>query len=90
MKTVQKILSEAKINGIGVELYTSNGYEFADALHTDTCEYVGDEADLLRIEEDRILDWGVISPEDYNHTINANCGCIQEEPVVVVVVREVA
>jgi len=70
-----------------IEIYKGkfNDITSTDLLHTDNCEWA--DVSLEEIEEDDLLDYGVISAEDYNRTIYANCGEEQEEPIIAIIIK---
>jgi hypothetical protein len=58
-------------------------------LHTDNCTYhdipYGIWTDL---SDDDVEEIELLSPEEYNRTINANCGEIQEDDVIIILLTE--
>ena len=86
-KTAKDIIKEANEAGVTIEIYTSNDSHIADSLHTDTCDYVGGEHDLLTYSDNQILSHHILEPQTYNDTIYANCGENEEDSIMVVVVE---
>jgi len=90
MKLKNEIEDEAKKLGLEIESYKVNdkryNIESVEALHTDSCNFIGNG--VCTDDDDKIKDWAVVTADDYNSTIYANCGNIQEEDVMVVVIAQ--
>jgi hypothetical protein len=82
------IEQKAKELNLSIECYEPSGYgehaiSLVSAMYTDNCRYIDDS-----IPDDcEILDYGVLSPDDYNCSINANNGEKQDVTVMVVLVK---
>lgn len=88
-KLIEKINAKAKELRLEIESYRvknpNYNIEAVEALHTDTCDFI--DYGVCAENDEQIADWQVVTPEDYNKTIYANCGEIQEEKVIVVVIK---
>ena len=71
----------AEEKGIEIECYKS-GVNNIEQLHTDNCKFID-----FGLCEGEIKDWGVVEPEDYNKTLYSNCGEIQDDSVIVVIIE---
>ena len=86
MSTIQKINAKAQELGLEIESYNSRqNIQTVQSLHTDTCTFI--DFGVSAENDEQIADWGIVSAEDYNATINANCGEIQDDFVIVVVIK---
>ena len=82
---IEKIKNISKKLGVEIEIYTSEATTILAGLHTDNCTYVDDSID--NYTDNDIEMWDVVSAEDYNSTIYANCGEVQKYPVIVVLLK---
>ena len=80
------IRKQAKNLASDIEIYRNNGYQMINELHTDTLDFVG--FDLDEIDEEDIIEFEIVEPEEYNKTIYANCGEKQDVPVMVVLIKQ--
>jgi len=86
MRKVEKILKEAKEKKVDIEIfYSDKKISSVEALHTDSCHSI--DVVLDDLFDDMILDFKIVSVDDYNKTIFANCGEDQKEDVLVVLVK---
>ncbi len=90
MNTIAEINAKAKELGLEIESYQvkdpNRNIESVESLHTDTCNFI--DFGVCAAKDEQIADWGVVTPEDYNSTIYANCGESQDEDVIVVVIKK--
>jgi hypothetical protein len=94
MKKEQLIYLMNKNPSLEVEAYTLKDelrtYHSVEALRTDNCDFLRflsiEEVELL--QDNDILDCGLVTAEDYNSTIYAGCRNIQEEDVIVAIVKQ--
>jgi hypothetical protein len=87
---IKEIKRLAKENNAEIEVYQRNACgEYLltiDELHTDNCQFI--QFGIKPFDEDVFIkDFGLMTAEAYNKTINANCGEIQDKDVVVVLLK---
>jgi len=89
MKKIKEIEQTAEKLGLDIESYEvfdpRYNIETVEALRTDTCKFLG--FGVCAKNDEQIADWGIVTPEEYNSTIYANCGDTQENNVIVVVIN---
>ena len=90
MNTIVEINEKAKELGLEIETYQvkdpNYNIEAVESLHTDTCDFI--DFGVCTENDEQIADWDIVTPEDYNNTIYANCGQIQDEDVIVVIIHK--
>lgn len=86
---IEDILSEQEDGDLNLEVYRlkdkNSTISSIESLRTDNCDFVSNE---LTVENDnQIIDWGLMTPEDYNKTINGNCSHVEFESVIIVLIK---
>lgn len=89
MYTIEEINAKAKELNLEIESFKVKDKRFniesVESLHTDSCEFI--DFGVCAENDSQIADWKICTPDEYNETINANCGEVQEDEVIVVVIK---
>lgn len=87
LKEIKKEMELKNVNDIEYYYVLDNasyGHTSHDTLHTDMCRYT----ECLN-EGDEIIDYGILTPEEYDETIEANCcSSEQEDDIMIVVLKK--
>ena len=90
MYTIAEINAKAIELGLEIESYQvkdpNYSIEAVESLRTDTCEFI--DFGVCAENDEQIADWDVVTAEDYNNTIYSNCCDVQDDDVIVVVIKK--